>query len=570
MDFFLRTPMLIASKVFLLLSLSLSLSLLMAGCHTDTGDPLSPNTARESQIFTPIGQWGTEGYCLDSASSIWVAPTPLDDFKLPGDLAVSDTFNTPTEVSPLASAIVKANRSDADPDARIQLIAFDMNMNPLVADLLTQFAADPAGIGADQYWCRYPTVEVAYIHEPDQDTGYIGFHVAWSQWTGTGESGDWSLFYKFIYVEVNSAGIDWEHPIEFTATEIYFPASDIFDEIQPDLAIDPFNRQMLLTFIQTNEPGNSFYSLITLQGVIHPKSPVIWNGIAYIIPSLSAESQKANPKIDVGLMNPRADQPMVLENTAVVTWTEYVETLDNYQIFYASANPLDPGSITTQQITFSENFFHEYEQEFYESWNMLPSVNIPSPSSKSDVNANMQAVIAYERADVRWGFEDNEWKWLFKGQHVLCQVTPQLGTEFILRGDDTHWYIMDADEARTPEVACYQMNDPTSEYQWFGVAMQGSTNLGGAYDLETWTGAWTYQVDVNGSVFVPNQPLNLWLTYQITPYWSNEHPHTGPTMCLRHYDLLDPIVEQVFALGWVEGVTEPTAIQLSHGTIKIN
>jgi hypothetical protein len=132
-----------------------------------------------------------------------------------------------------------------------------------------------------------------------------------------------------------------------------------------------------------------------------------------------------------------------------------------------------------------------------------------------------------------------------------------LGTEFLLRRDEDHNYIMDPEEALVPDVACYQMDlSGDSDEQWFGVAMYAHKGMAvGGYDLEVWTYSKSYQVTLAGSVVLTDK-LD-WSTVDAQPFWSLDVPNTAPTLCLRYPDPALHIEDQLFGLGWFEGDAFP-------------
>lgn len=480
----------------------------------------------------------------------------------PGDLAVTDSFFDPP-VSPMVTAFVKANRADAAEDAKIKLIVFDMDTpSPPQPDIHVDLAAPYPIPGTNDYFCRHPAVQVTYFHAPQTPLGYIGIHVVWSQWVGTLQDGSWELFYKFIRVFVDQSGIQWNllNTDEFPVFPLS-PGGTPLDEIQPDLAVDAENSSMFVIFLQTLEPDNPFYNIFVQQGVIFPDMPLHWNLGLYFIPSGPPEVEKSFPKIDVGWINTDPGQPSLKRNTAFAVWSEWDLLLENYQVWYAMADPLNPGSIITNRLTDSENGTEPGHE--FKNCNILPSVDIPAPSSASGIYANMQAVICYEGMDLLPNGMVLE-------QRVYCRITPDLTTEFLLRGDDDHYWIMDAVEARVPEVACYQMNNLGATEQWFGVAMQASVGMCIPPDLETYTGSWSYQVSEGGIVSLSDQ-LHEWSTvaYHQDPFWSLEHPATGPTICLRGFAVGEPIANQRFGLGWINGMpgAQPDEVWLGEGTI---
>ena len=542
-------PMRTASGI--LTFITICFSLLLAGCHSDTDNPVTPGVNRSPQAFTPLAMWDDSGYSLDSASSMWIDPvSPIQ----PGDLAVSDFFGV-IEISPLATAFVKANGCVEAEDAVINLVAFDL-IGTQSADLNVDLAFD----SDVDFFCRHPSVEVTYSHNLLTDEGHLGIHVVWSQWTGSGVNGFWALYYKYFHMLVDINGIDWDiDPGEYVISQIVTGVS-LLDNIQPDLAVDAENGQLLVIFTQTNEPENTFNEILALQGVIQESTPVFWNANVYQVSSSLPIYVKTFPKIDVGLINTVPLVPAFTENLAVAAWSEWDPIFENFQIWYAVADPLDPNSIMSMQLTFSENGISGDDTP-YEDWDFLPSVDIPAPSSASDEHPNLQAVICYEGADiVRDGQEIT-----VNEQRVYCRITPDVLTEFLLRGDDDHnWgdYI----EARVPEVACYQMNDPGLDYQWFGVAMHMTVGMH-EQDFETYTGSWSYQVDGMGYVIPPPNFEYDWYTGNTSPFWTTDHPATGPTLCLRDTETGPLIRDQVFGLGWIQGVNTPDYVGLAQGSI---
>jgi len=528
----------------------------MAGCHTDTNSPVTPGIGRIAQDMHPLGNWSEYGYSIDSASSMYVHHL---DPNQNGDLAYTDTVGG-EPVVPIATAFVKANQDTQGPGSVIRFAAWQTNLTPpyypnyqvsLAMDLL------------NENYCRHPSVEVVYVPANGGSEGYLGFHIVWSQWRGPSypDEGNWELFYKFIYFPVTSGGIQWGSavgvydPIE----PIDFPSSNELDEIQPDLSVDAENGSLLVVFTQTDEPYNSIYNIIVVQGVIHATTPAFWNPSPYFIVSGPQESEKGFPKIDVGRINTDPANPLLMELRAVAVWSEWDPGLENFQVWYTEADPTNqPLYVPGMQITFSVN------GDTYESWDFLPSVDIPAPSSASNVYANMQAVICYESSDVvRIGQNLT-----FNEQRVNCRITPALGQEFLIMGDDNHEYA-DLSEARVPEVACYQMNDLFAEQQWFGVAMHASCGDIITGEIFIYTGAWTYNVDEYGGVHMALDPISYW--YEDDPdeygYWSYKHPATGPTISLRYTTPLWEPLDQRFGIGWIDGDTSPSAVEVAQGTI---
>ena len=134
----------------------------MVGCHSNSGNPVSPGLNRTTQIFEPLGNWADNGYSVDSSSSQWTEHWPGPTLTPPGvqfgDLAVTDTFFDPA-VSQMATVFVRAKRCLPAADAKISLIGFDMDVgDPPAPDIITSFAMD--GV-AFQYFCRNPSVEVS-------------------------------------------------------------------------------------------------------------------------------------------------------------------------------------------------------------------------------------------------------------------------------------------------------------------------------------------------------------------------------------------------------------------------
>jgi len=527
----------------------------MAGCQSDTGSPVTPGLSRAPQQIFPFGIWSNKGFSIDSASSMWVLHEDVDKS---GDLALTDDFNG--EVSTLATAFVKANRSVAATDGVIRLVVFDLNGT--VPDFQTDIKADGVYYPSGMYFCRHPSVEVTYFREPGAPEGHLGIHVIWSQLTGMGLDVDWELFYQYYHFIVDENGINWTPAGSFLPTTLLASSSPIDDDIEPDLSVDARNGSLLTVYVKTDEPDNTFYQIMAMQGVIQPATPAFWNPIEYPVPSGPPHLEKGFPKIDVGLIDMTFTPPFIERNTAVAVWSEWDENLGNFQVWYAEADPLNPGSITSMQLTYSQNFtVGPYE---YEVWDVLPSVDIPAPSSRSSVNPNLQAVICYSGMDVR------EWygvRYVYDTR-VHCRITPDIVTDFLLKGDPGHDANPDMIEARVPEVACHQMNDLLAPDQWFGVAMQATYGMSG--QGRTYLATWKYHVDMTGVVQMNTSFLDEWYYPFAYPYWSLDHPATGPTLCLREYVIPSTPDNQIFGVGWINDIgNEPQEVMLGQGTITI-
>ncbi len=446
-------------------------------------------------------------------------------------------------------------------DAVIRLIVFDLE-GTIPPDLQCNIQAEgvyPPG----QYFCRHPSVEVTYYRENGADVGHLGIHVVWAQFTGLifPVEGDWELFYKYFHVPVYETGIDWNDVTDYPVTPILTAGGLIDDEIQPDLAVDAVNGSMFVVYTKTDEPENTFYQIMVVQGVIHPEGPVFWNQVEYPVPSGPPGAEKGFPKIDVGRINTTYTAPFAERNTAVAVWSEWDPHLQNFQVWHATADPLNPGSIVSMQLTYSENFI--IGPHIYEIWDILPSVDIPAPSSRSGINANLQAVICYSSMDVRRvGQEIYTYD-----TSVHCRITPDIMNDFLLRGDAGHDGASDFIEAWVPEVALHQMNDLLADYQWYGVAMQASVGMTGEPD--TYVATWKYQVDNLGNVGIPSlEPEGDWNPGGDYPFWSFDHPATGPTLCLRYFEPLMLVEDQGFGLGWINGGPfDPSEVWLGEGTI---
>jgi len=77
------------------------------------------------------------------------------------------------------------------------------------------------------------------------------------------------------------------------------------------------------------------------------------------------------------------------------------------------------------------------------------------------------------------------------------------------------------------------------------------------------------KVDEYGDVTISENGDNYWDSgSSLTPFWSLDHPHTAPTLCLRNANPVTDFEQQTFGLGWLEGNSNPTGAYLASGTIE--
>jgi hypothetical protein len=546
-------------------SYSLSLSLLtLVGCKSDHNNPLDPGMGRIAQDFQGV-PWGS-GLKLDSASSMWITDQPSYP-QLKGDLA---TYDDVCGFSPLITVFVKALEGGAAPNSKIGVIAFDSEDD--IPDLNATIAASTQEAHTTQFYCRYPSVEVTYAHDENSQAAYLEIHVVWEQVTGMDPDNSWDLFYKCINIPVDlEEGVQWDQVNidKFPATHIHSATTD-YHELGADLAVDAENGCLLVTFVKmTKDPYPPDECKVwVMGGVIQDGTPATWVQNQWQV-SDNSNYFKATPKIDVGLMNLNPADPRTTTNIANIVWSQAIGVQgsdeEGYEIWFAEAPPGDPGSLDPEPITTST--FYEGENYDYVTWDFLPSIDIPAPSSVCFRLPNHQAVICYNKSDYK----------IYPGapniqeKRIYCQITPALGNEILLAGDEDHSYTyLDMSEPVCPDVACYQMPEGLrSTKQWIGVAMYDQKDgYGGSLALEPWTISYNFYVDSSGNVTEGATGFSWYEDDSTYTSWSPSVPSIGPTLCLRDTNYSPLIQYQTFGLGWSEGASLPPATKLSSGDIQ--
>jgi len=482
------------------------------------------------QAFDDGISWGT-AYSLDSASTMWVTPTPSG--IMPGDIAVEDEINQGNPISPLVTAFVRHDNTQAA--SEIHLVLADLNSSLVLSDT---FSAPQGLTGCPLTNCRHPVVEVTYSRPQEAMIGTIRVHVIWSQLTGTDPNEHWDLYYRYLQFPVYQGGPvwvpDWDETVRLP---FCVPARD---EIQPDICVDAQGGDLFVIYNQ-HETVNPTVRFI--MAARHDYSAMLipsqWDS-PYPVAPLNTDEKGAS-SIDAGILYHPNISP-VREGRVAAVWTQRV--LDQmwgdmrWQVFYNNWSPsgvANPSS--ARRITVGGEFARV---------NCLPKVDITCESS--DIH---QAVLTWFDC-FQSGSEYSD----FIVHMAATPFPPPPAIPLI-------YTIQESGYNRCPDLACYQMSG-MSEH-WFAVSYYHSATGSEEQPWPVEVRSFSFYVDWQQMVAVISPE------WQTSPdgngLWSPGNPFTGSSLCLRDPSYSDPGGEpiyDVFGLGWVD---EGYMAFLSQGVI---